>query len=92
VIHTSGTTHRGTRYDDYNDLPGHTPRRRGTAANRWRRRALAYIGGADRVMISKAVMQGTRCANVVPWWVSYPLVSDGVDGEGKQVVVKSSSN
>ena len=44
VIHTSGTTHRGTRYGDYNDLPGHTPGRRGTAANRWRRRALAYIG------------------------------------------------
>jgi hypothetical protein len=79
-----GTTHRGTRYGDDNDLPGHTPRRRGTAANRWRRPALAYIGGANRVMISKAVvMQGTRCANVVPWWVSCPLVSDGVDGEGK---------
>ena len=53
---------------------------------------MAYIGGADRVMISKAVMQGTRCANVVPWWVSCPLVSDGVGGEEKWVIVKSSSN
>ena len=40
-------------------------------------------GGANRVTISKAVMQGTRCANVVPWWVSCPLASDGVDGEEK---------
>ena len=92
MIHTSGTTHRGTRYGDYNDLPGHTPRRRGTAENRWRRRALAYIGGADRVMISKAVMQGMRCTNVVPWWVSCLLVSDGVGGEEKRVIVKGSSN
>ena len=48
---------------------------------------MAHIGDADRVMISKAVMQGTRCANVVPWWVSCPLVSDGVDGEEKRAVV-----
>ena len=34
------------------------------------------------VLICNAVMQGMRCANVVPWWGSCPLASDGVDGDG----------